>query len=148
MFVVIISESFTNIVSFTKSLICGWTLGWGAPWGCNKENIFTRILFSTSAWLFLFTYQAFIQMIGFYSSSSALRLIELFSSWFKLVLYSPVSELSLNWGLGLWSFSQYSQLCCVEGEKEEERIMQNEDGTWLFTIIILNYDCHMIVKHK
>ena len=39
------------------------------------------------------------------SISSAFRLIELFSSWLKLVLYSPMSELVLNRGLGLlWSF--------------------------------------------
>ena len=26
-------------------------------------------------------------------------------------------------------------LCCVEGGKERERMMQNEDNTWLFTIV-------------
>jgi hypothetical protein len=30
----------------------------------------------------------------------------------------------------------YSQLCCVEGEKERERMMQNENRTQLLTIII------------
>ena len=39
----------------------------------------------------------------------------------------------------------YSQLCCVEGEKERERMMQNENKTQLLTIIITN---HMIVKHE
>jgi hypothetical protein len=34
-----------------------------------------------------------------------------------------------------------SQLCCVEGEKEKERMMHNEDKTRLFTIIItISYD--------
>ena len=36
----------------------------------------------------------------------------------------------------------YSQLCCVEGEKEKERMMHNEDKTRLLTIIItISHDC-------
>ena len=41
----------------------------------------------------------------------------------------------------------YSQLCCVKGEKEEERMMQNEDKARVLTIIIIisyeryAYDC-------
>ena len=37
-----------------------------------------------------------------------------------------------------------SLIFCVEGEKERQQMMQNEDKTRLFTIVILH---HMIGKH-
>ena len=38
--------------------------------------------------------------------------------------------------------SNNSQLCCVEGEKERERMMRNQDRTRLFIIIItISHNC-------
>ena len=37
-------------------------------------------------------------------------------------------------------YSRNSQLCCMEKEKERERMMQNENKTQLLTIIICHDD--------
>ena len=38
-----------------------------------------------------------------------------------------------------------SQLCCVEGEKEKERMMQNEDKTRFFIIVMVQNE---VTPHK